>query len=352
MKNRSEIEVSKLPAMRKATAAEMTVSAMQAEGITTAFGLIGTHIVEIYDRLRAAPEIRHITVRHEGNAALMADAYSRLSRKTSVCFSTAGPGLLNSLAGVGQSYAGNSPTVHISGSGPLNSPRRALHGVDDEDYTMNMLQPLTKLSVRPRTLTQLAKLLPRCFSMARGAEPGPVHLEIPWNLMLADPVPVPSYVRLDPQAPPKNASFRRLRDALPSAKRPLVCIDALSLRHGLVESVIRLSEVVGAMMVVSYDAFGAVPSRHPLNAGLLSDFYVGTAALEALGEADLVAGFGVIDGSETERLILDHARVKPIVFNRDELLGAGARTASRLACRQAELQPGDSGRALVSPQIL
>src|SRR5215510_2730077 len=233
MKNRSEIEVSKLPAMRKATAADMVISAMQAEEITTAFGLVGTHIVEIYDRLRAAPEIRHITVRQEGNAALMADAYSRLSGRTSVCFSTAGPGLLNSLAGIGQSYAANSPTVHISGSLPVNSPRRALHAVDDEDYTMNMLQSLTKLSVRPRTLTQLAKLLPRCFSIARGAEPGPVHLEIPWNLMLADPAPVPSYVRLEPQATQKSASFRRFRDGLPSAKRPLVCIDALSLRHGL-----------------------------------------------------------------------------------------------------------------------
>ena len=179
MKNRSEIEVSKRSAMHKATAAHMIISAMQAEGITTAFGLVGTHIVEIYDRLRAAPEIRHITVRHEGNAALMADAYSPLSRKTSVCFSTAGPGLLNSLAGIGQSYAGNSPTVHISGSLPLDSPRRALHGVDDEHYTMDMLQPLTKLSVRPRTLTQLARLLPLCFSTARGAEPGSVHLEYP-----------------------------------------------------------------------------------------------------------------------------------------------------------------------------
>ena len=83
------------------------------------------------------------------------------------------------------------------------------------------------------------------------------------------------------------------------------------------------------MMVVSYDAFGAVPSRHPLNAGLLSDFYVGTAALEALGEADLVAGFGVIDGSETERLILEHAGEADAIQRR-QAFGAGARAASRL----------------------
>src|SRR3569832_604595 len=106
------------------TAAELVGAALRAEGVAHALGLVGTHIVEVYDALRAAPEITHVTARHEGNGALMADAYSKLSGRPSVCFSTAGPGLLNSLAGIGQSYAAGSPTVHISGSLPLGAPRR------------------------------------------------------------------------------------------------------------------------------------------------------------------------------------------------------------------------------------
>ncbi len=51
-------------------------------------------------------------------------------------------------------------------------------------------------------------------------------------------------------------------------------------------------------MVVSYDAFGAVPSAHPLNAGVLSDFYFGTAALDAIGQADFIIGFGVLAKSD------------------------------------------------------
>ena len=297
---------------------------MRAEQVSTAFGLVGTHIVEIYEALRTAPEIKHVTVKHEGNATLMADAYSRLSGKTSVCFSTAGPGLLNSLAGVGQAYAGNSPTVHISGSLPVGSPRRALHAVDDEDYTAKMLAPLTKLSVRPRTLAQLAALLPKCFAAARGAEPGPVHIEIPWDLMRAAPRPAPRYIRREPRYGVNRARLHKLKETLKSARRPLFCIDALCFRHGVVGGVIALAEAVGAMMAVSYDAFGAVPSAHPLNAGVLSDFYFGTTALEALSKADLIVGFGALERSESEALILKHARTKPILFGGREL-GAFAR---------------------------
>jgi acetolactate synthase-1/2/3 large subunit len=295
------------------TAAELIVSAMQAEGVSAAFGLVGTHVVEIYEALRRAPDIRHVTSKHEANATLMADAYSRLSGKISVCFSTAGPGLLNSLAGIGQAYASNSPTIHISGSLPLGAPRRSLHALDREDYTLRALEPLTKLSVRPRTLAELAAVLPRCFAAARDAEPGPVHIEIPWDLMMAPAAPIAAY-RPKPQKPTKPDPLpANLARKLRSSRRPLFCIDALCIRNALLDDVIALAESQGAMMVVSYDAFGAVPSAHPLNAGVLSDFYFGTAALDAIGQADFIIGFGVLAKSESERLIRQHAKVRPIL---------------------------------------
>jgi acetolactate synthase-1/2/3 large subunit len=159
-------------ALGRATAAELVVAAMRAEGVQFAFGLVGTHIVEIYEALRRAPEITHVTARHEGNAALMADAYSRLSGRPSVCFSTAGPGILNSLAGIGQAYAAGSPILHISGSLAVGAPHRTLHAVDDELHTVKAAAPLTRISARPTTFAQLASLLPRCFAALRDAEPG------------------------------------------------------------------------------------------------------------------------------------------------------------------------------------
>jgi acetolactate synthase I/II/III large subunit len=301
------------------TAAELIVSAMQAEGVSAAFGLVGTHVVEIYEALRRAPDIRHVTSKHEGNATLMADAYSRLSGKISVCFSTAGPGLLNSLAGVGQAYASNSPTIHISGSLPLGAPRRSLHALDREDYTVKTLAHLTKLSVRPGTLDELAAVLPRCFAAAKDAEPGPVHIEIPWDLMMARRGRVPAYRPRVQKIAKAGAMPASLVRKLRAARQPLFCVDALCIRNGMLDDVITLAESHGAMMVVSYDAFGAVRSAHPLNAGVLSDFYFGTAALDAIGQADFIIGFGVLAKSESERLIRQHAKVRPILADGREL---------------------------------
>ncbi|HEY2891176.1 MAG TPA: thiamine pyrophosphate-binding protein [Dongiaceae bacterium] len=321
------------------TAAELIVSAMQAEGVSAAFGLVGTHVVEIYEALRQAPDIRHVTSKHEGNATLMADAYSRLSGKISVCFSTAGPGLLNSLAGIGRAYASNSPTIHISGSLPLGAPRRSLHALDREDYTVKTLAHLTKLSVRPGTLDELAAVLPRCFAAAKDAEPGPVHIEIPWDLMIARPGRVPAYRPRVQKIAKVGAMPASLVRKLRAARRPLFCIDALCIRNGLLDDVIALAESHGAMMVVSYDALGAVPSAHPLNAGALSDFYFGAAALDAIGQADFIIGFGVLAKSESERLIRQHAKVRPI------LADGGNYEAGASRVRLLRLSPSWAARA-------
>jgi thiamine pyrophosphate-dependent acetolactate synthase large subunit-like protein len=320
---------------RLSTAAELVVAALRAEGVRHAFGLVGTHIVEIYEALRAAPEIAHVTARHEGNGALMADACSRLSGRPSVCFSTAGPGILNALAGIGQAYAANSPTVHICGSLPLGAPRRALHAVDDERHTVKATQPLTRMSARPASLAELARTLPQLFAAALGPEPGPVHLEIPWDLMRAPAAAAPAYARRPSRAGGGAGTLRALAAALGAAERPLFCIDRLCVHHGLAAEVVALAEATGAALAVSYDAFGAVPTAHPLNAGVVSDFFFGTAALEAAREADLVVGFGVLAGSEVEALLAGQRRAPPDLVDARSLAalrrdGGLGRLAARL----------------------
>jgi len=55
------------------------VEALKAEGVEYVFGLVGSHVIEVYDALVDAPSIRHITVKHETTASGMADAYGRLT---------------------------------------------------------------------------------------------------------------------------------------------------------------------------------------------------------------------------------------------------------------------------------
>src|SRR5204862_8187428 len=108
----------------------------------------------------------------------------------------------------------------------------------------------------------LAKDLRAGLAALHDGEPVPVHLEIPWELMLAPPGGAPRYRRRPPDRRDHGPVLDKLDGALRSARRPLFCIDALCLRHGLAERLIGLAEAHGAMIVVSYDAFGAVPSGH------------------------------------------------------------------------------------------
>src|SRR6476620_10633097 len=76
------------------------VASLRAHGVDTFFGLDGDHVVNLYDALSDAPEIRPITVKHENNAAIAAEVYGRLTGRPGVAVTTAGPGATNSLSGV------------------------------------------------------------------------------------------------------------------------------------------------------------------------------------------------------------------------------------------------------------
>ena len=69
------------------------------EGVDVVFGYPGGMILPVYDALPNYP-IRHILVRHEQNAAHMADGYARASGKVGVVLTTSGPGATNLVTGI------------------------------------------------------------------------------------------------------------------------------------------------------------------------------------------------------------------------------------------------------------
>jgi len=125
-------------------AGQAIVDALVQEGVETIFCLPGSHIIEMYGALREAPSLRLVTCKSESNISLFADAYGRLTRRPGVCLLTAGPGALNSVAGVAQAYGAASPMIHITGGVPLNASREAFHGVDDPEFTAEMYSKVTK----------------------------------------------------------------------------------------------------------------------------------------------------------------------------------------------------------------
>src|SRR5690348_7980570 len=92
---------------------QIAVDVLKKNGVSVAFGLNGEHVLGLYDALAEAPEIRHVTVKHENNAAIAAEVYGRLTGRPGVVTVTAGPGATNSLSGIAGAHANGSPVVHI-----------------------------------------------------------------------------------------------------------------------------------------------------------------------------------------------------------------------------------------------
>src|SRR5215471_19618825 len=121
---------------------------LKANGVDVVFGLNGDHVLGLYDGLADVGGITHVTVKHENNAALAAEAYGRLTGRPGIAVTTAGPGALNSISGVASAMASGAPLVSLTGAVPSDAALETFHGVDQVDFTERAFAPITKSSRR------------------------------------------------------------------------------------------------------------------------------------------------------------------------------------------------------------
>src|SRR3974390_2901886 len=158
-------------------AGEAVVEALQAEGVQRVYSVPGSHIHPIYDALSRVNSIELVTCKLEPNVSLMAEAHGRLSGKPGVCIVTAGPGAVNSMAGVAQAYGASSPIVHGSGGVALKAELECFPGVDDPAFVNEMFKPITKWTARVERLTEVPEVLAKAFYNSPRGRPGPVSVE-------------------------------------------------------------------------------------------------------------------------------------------------------------------------------
>ncbi|MFB9836934.1 thiamine pyrophosphate-binding protein, partial [Actinoallomurus acaciae] len=95
----------------KITGGELVVRTLAALGVDRVFGVPGGQTLAITDAIIDHPGIEFVTARHEGAAAVMADAHGRLTGRPGVCLATTGPGATNLLTGVGGALRDSSPAL-------------------------------------------------------------------------------------------------------------------------------------------------------------------------------------------------------------------------------------------------
>jgi len=302
-------------------AGEAVAEALREEGVERVYSVPGSHIHPIYDGLSRVRSIRMVTCKQEPNVSLMADAYGRLTGKPGVCVVTAGPGCVNSMAGVAQAYGAASPMVHLSGAVPLKADLEAFHGVDDPAFVHEMFKKITKWSARVERIEDIPEVLAKAFHIARSGRPGPVHVELP---RLADysefilqeaPAVLPAYrVILTQVAAPDPGDVDRFAKRLMESRAPVIAAGKGIIRKGAMGELAELSMRLQAPVVCAQDVIGVIPEAHPFFAGHFQHYRSHPLCVEALKRTDLVLGVGLRAGTAELTELRERAPEKNVIL--------------------------------------
>ena len=266
----------------------LLVEALRSEGVDTLFGMIGSHVTEVYDALPASG-IRTIDVRHEQAAAYMADGYARVTGRPGVAVVTAGPGALNTLTGVGTAFADSSPILVIAGQVPsdvLGLGKGAFHECPDQ---LGIFRSITGWSGRPKSVAEIPDAVHDAFAELRGARPRPAYLEIPSDLLERTGVATGAGPRPTPVRRAADADVRRAAARLARSVAPALWAGGGVLRSGASAELRVLAEALGAPVFVTCGGKGAIPADHPLAV----DYWLPAEPAQALlAASDLVLAIG------------------------------------------------------------
>ncbi|MEM9758258.1 MAG: 5-guanidino-2-oxopentanoate decarboxylase [Pseudomonadota bacterium] len=264
---------------------ERLVELLEAYGIDTVFGIPGNHTVQLYRGL-ARSRLRHISPRHEQGAAFMADGYARATGRPAACFLITGPGVGNAVTPMMQALADSIPMLVISAVAArrqLGMGEGRLHELPDQRA---LISQCTRFSHTLMEAEDLPRILARAFSIFDGGRPGPVHLEIPLDVITAETPRLVPWKRV--RAPMANLdAIDALATKLVAARTPCLIAGGGALEAA--DDVRLLAEAIGAPVVTTTNGKGVLPETHPLLAA-------GSPSLPAvrsmLADSDVVFAIG------------------------------------------------------------
>lgn len=233
-------------------------------GVEFAFGIPGTHNIELYDALAETPAVRIILVTDEQSASFCADAVWRASGKIACVNVVPGAGLTHAMSGIAEAFMDNVPML-VLGCGIRRDTGKAyqLHDVDQRA----MVKPVTKAQFLPETGEDLYLHVRRACRIAREGVPGPVFVEVPANLYLTTHAVDLEVLKArrasahDAVVLPE-AAVRRAIDILRSARQPLIYAGLGAAPAA--EALLEIAERLGAPVCTTFQGKGVFPESRGL----------------------------------------------------------------------------------------
>src|ERR1700680_3968953 len=288
----SETTLQEKMTMAKMRAIEAAVEVMLKEGVTAAFGLPGAAINPLYAAMRKIGGIDHVLARHVEGASHMAEGYTRAKPgNIGVCVGTSGPAGTDMITGLYSAAADSIPILCITGQAPVaRLHKEAFQAVD----IASIAKPLTKMAMTVLEPAQVPGAFQQAFHLMRSGRPGPVLIDLPIDVQLAEiDFDVATYEPLPVYKPAATrAQIEKALAMLDQAERPLIVAGGGIINADAADLLVEFAELTGVPVIPTLMGWGTIPDDHPLMAGMVglqTSHRYGNATML---ESDFVLGIG------------------------------------------------------------
>jgi acetolactate synthase-1/2/3 large subunit len=330
---------------------KLLIDQLAAHGVTRVFEVPGESFLAALDGLYDAPAIRTIVCRHEGGAAMMAEATGKLTGQPGIAFATRGPGVVNAVAGVYVAQQDATPMILFVGlpTTPLEE-RAPFQEID----IAALFSGIAKWTAVIRSADRIPELVTRAFRVATSGRPGPVVIGLPENVLSAE-----SAARILPPAAvagaaPSSRDMSDLAQRLGAAERPLLVVGGPGWSQSVQRAVEDLAAAFDVPMAASFRCQDYVDNRHRCYVGHLG-FTTDRKLKAGLKAADLViavgaelgdiatGGYALLGGPE-QTFVQIHPEPSAIVGYRDAAVAIAA-TSEAFAEALSDFAPNLRGAA-------
>jgi acetolactate synthase-1/2/3 large subunit len=293
---KAKTKAASAPALKlgsKMCGSDILVAALEREGVDTIFAYPGGASQWLHQSLTKSRKIRTILPRHEQGGGFMAAGYARATGKVGVCMATSGPGATNLVTALADAFMDSIPLVSVTGQVPSYNIGK---GAFQETDFFGMTLPVVKHSFLVLDVKDIPRMVKEAFYIANSGRPGPVVIDIPKDVQMAETQPVwPTKIELRGYKPEKKADDLALNELLgliEKSDKPVLYVGGGIISSNASKELLEFAELTNIPVCTTLMGIGCFPENHPLSMkwlGMHGTYY----ANRAVNEADLLLAFGV-----------------------------------------------------------
>ncbi len=291
--------------MQRMIGTQIILQALVDQGVEVIFGYPGGAVLPIYDEIFKQNRLRHILVRQEAGAVHAAEGYARSTGRVGTVLVTSGPGATNAVTGLADAFMDSTPLVCLTG-------QVATHMIGNDAFqeadTVGITRPCTKHNYLVKDVDDLARVMHEAFFVARSGRPGPVVVDLPKDIQLAEGTYTPSdnstHRTYCPRVEGDSVQVERAVDLISNASRPIIYAGGGVVNSGprASELLVELVNMTGYPVTTTVMGLGSYPGTDAKCLGMLGMHGTYEANL-AMAHCDVMVAVGArFDDRVTGRL--------------------------------------------------